>query len=313
MQAWSSFSDVPSQTGKVYAITGANSGLGYETARALAQHGARVLMGCRNAERGAAAVAKIRAETPAADISLVAMDLADLASVRSAANEIAKLAPKLDGLVNNAGLMALPMTRTKDGFEMQIGTNHLGHFALTGMLLPAIEAASGRVVNVSSIMHRRGRVVADDLSYVSRKYDKWDAYAQSKLANLLFTYELERRLRAAKRVTVSLAAHPGYSATELAGKGPEAEGSAFMGAMMKVSALIAQTQARGALPQLRALTDSAAAGGQYYGPKGPFEMRGDAALVDSNAASKDVQSARALWEKSVELTGEAYASLKVSD
>jgi NAD(P)-dependent dehydrogenase (short-subunit alcohol dehydrogenase family) len=310
MKNWSSFADVPSQAGKVYVVTGANSGLGFETARALAQKSARVIMACRNLDKGNAAIAQIKRETPAADLTLVALDLASLASIRKAGAELETLAPKLDGLVNNAGLMALPMTRTQDGFEMQIGTNHLGHFALTSLLLHTIEAAAGRIVNVSSVMHKiRAVVVPDDLSFDRRSYEKWAAYGQSKLANLLFTYELERKLVRAGRKAISLAAHPGYSATELAYKGPDAEGSGFMRSVMKVSALFAQTQARGALPQLRALTDPEAKGGQYYGPKGFLEGRGDAGLVDSNAASKDTAVAAALWSKSIELTGENFANL----
>jgi NAD(P)-dependent dehydrogenase (short-subunit alcohol dehydrogenase family) len=306
---WSSFANMPSQAGKTYVVTGANSGLGFETARALAQKGAHVVLACRNQEKGRAAVEKIRSETPSAMQTLVALDLASLASIRSCATELLELAPTLDGLVNNAGLMALPMTRTEDGFEMQIGTNHLGHFALTSLLLPALETANGRVVTVSSTMHKFGTVVADDLSCERRPYDKWQAYSQSKLANLLFTYELERRLRAANKRTVALAAHPGYSATELAYKGPDAEGSRLMHALMRIGSVFAQSQARGALPQLRALTDPEARGGEYYGPKGFLEGRGDAGKVDSNNASKDVNVARALWEQSVTLTGENFAGI----
>jgi NAD(P)-dependent dehydrogenase (short-subunit alcohol dehydrogenase family) len=306
---WASIANIPSQAGKTYVVTGANSGLGFETARALAQKGAHVVLACRSQQKGRAALEKIRSETPTALQTLVALDLASLASIRSCSAELLTLAPTLNGLVNNAGLMALPMTRTEDGFEMQIGTNHLGHFALTSFLLPALEAARGRVVTVSSIMHMVGTVVPDDLSFERRPYDKWKAYGQSKLANLLFTYELERRLRSANKHTIALAAHPGYSATELAYKGPDAEGSRFMHAMMRFGSMFAQSQERGALPQLRALTDPEAQGGEYYGPKGFLEGRGDAGRVDSNAASKDVTVARALWAQSVALTGESFSGI----
>jgi NAD(P)-dependent dehydrogenase (short-subunit alcohol dehydrogenase family) len=309
MKHWASVSDIPSQTGKCYVITGANSGLGYETAKALAHRGARVLLACRNLNKGKAAVAAIQSETPNADLTLIAMDLADLSSVRASAVQIRTLAPKLDGLVNNAGLMALPKTLSKDGFEMQIGTNHLGHFALTSMLLPLVEAARGRVVTVSSFVHKKGSIQVEDLSYERRPYSKWGAYAQSKLANLLFMYELDRRLRRAGRAVMSLSAHPGYSATELAYKGPDAEGSPFMHAIMKLGYVFAQTQAQGALPQIRALTDEHAKGAEYYGPRGLFEVRGPAGLVDSTALAKDATVASALWAKSIELTGEDFGGL----
>lgn len=286
----------------MFLVTGANSGLGFETARALAQKGAHVLFACRSPSKAEAALERIRTEHPDARLTFVPLDLADLKSVHHAANEVLRLAPALHGLCNNAGLMALPFSHTLDGFEMQIGVNHLGHFALSALVYPALLQGHGRVVTVSSHMHRIGELVADDLSYARRPYGKWRAYAQSKLANLLFTYALDRRLRGANKPVMALAAHPGYSATELAFKGPDAEGSRAMHALMQTGAFAAQSQTRGALPQLRALLDRTAQSGEYYGPKGLFEVWGDAGRVDSNAKSKDTRLQEELWQTSERLT-----------
>ncbi len=300
-----------SQTGLTFLVTGANSGLGFETARALARKGAAVVLACRNRLKGDEAVARIRAETPNAEISLLPLDLADLRSVREAAARFAAEHDRLDGLVNNAGLMALPFTKTVDGFEMQLGTNHLGHFALTGLLLPSLEQAKApRVVTVTSLYHKRGRVDLSDLFFETRRYDKWAAYAQSKLANLLFAFELQRRAAKKKLAVLSLGAHPGYSATELQGKGPKAEGSSLLEGFMKVAnAVVAQSQERGALPQLRALTDPAAQGGELYGPSGFQEVWGDAVRVQAVAAAHDEATARGLWERSKELTQVDFGGL----
>jgi NAD(P)-dependent dehydrogenase (short-subunit alcohol dehydrogenase family) len=310
MSSWKTSEAVPSQQGRTYLVTGANSGLGFETALALAQKDAEVILACRNQKRGDDAVARIAAAVPQAKLSLLPLDLASLASIREAAARLQDSHSSLTGLINNAGLMALPYTKTADGFEMQIGTNHLGHFALSSLLMPLLEKASGRLVNVSSIFHRQGKVVSDDLSFENRKYKKWDAYGQSKLANLLFTFELHRRLSAKSSSVQALAAHPGYSATELQNKGPRAEGSSVMEQLMEMSnQLFAQSSSIGALPQLRAATDPDAKGGEYYGPDGFFEARGGATLVNANAAAHDREVAAALWQKSIELTGESFAGL----
>ncbi len=311
MTGWRSSESVPDQTGKSYLVTGANSGLGYEAARALAGKGARVFLGCRNQAKGAEAMAKIREGAPGAALELLQMDLADLSSLRAASQQLTQRAERLDGLINNAGLMALPYSTTKDGFEMQIGTNHLGHFALTSLVLPLLVRTGGaRVVTVSSLVHKFGNVVVDDLFFQRRRYDKWLAYGQSKLANLLFALELDRRLKAKNLDVLSLAAHPGYAATELQTKGPRLSGSSLGEWMMKSgNSLFAQTQERGALPELRALTDPGARAGEYYGPSGFMEVAGDAVLVAPAKRALDVELARALWERSVELTGEDFSGL----
>jgi NAD(P)-dependent dehydrogenase (short-subunit alcohol dehydrogenase family) len=301
-KGWASADDVPAQDGKLAVITGANSGLGLHTARVLAQKGAHVVMACRNVSKAEAAAAEVRAARAGAIVEVAALDLADLDSVARFADELGARHRRLDLLVNNAGLMAIPAQKTRQGFEMQLGTNHVGHFALTARLWPLLAATPGaRVVNVSSLYHRRGRMDFDDLFFDKRPYKPWTAYAQSKLANLLFTVELARR--AAGRV-LAVAAHPGYAATELQGKGPAQAGSAIMGVMMKISnALFAQSAARGALPQLRAATDGAAAPADYFGPAGLFEARGPAVKVGSTNAARDPEAAARLWQISEQLTG----------
>ena len=299
---WSE-TDIPNQTGRAALVTGASSGLGLETTRALAQHGAHVLMACRNPERAAAAVERVRAAAPeAADrVEVIALDLADLSSVLAAADSINSAHSHLDLLINNAGVMALPLQHTVDGFEMQFGTNHLGHFALTGMLLDLLDATPGaRVVNVSSQGHRMGRIAFDDLD-ASRGYHRWLRYGQSKVANLLFTYELQRRLVANDSTTIALACHPGGSNTELARDA---------GLMMRLAQPFAerfmQSAAMGSLPTLRAATDPSAAGGQYYGPDGIGQTRGFPVKVHSNAYSHRRDVAAQLWTVSEELTGVSY-------
>ncbi|NOU29752.1 MAG: SDR family NAD(P)-dependent oxidoreductase [Polyangiaceae bacterium] len=311
MNGWASADAMGSQAGRTFLVTGANSGLGFETARALARSGAEVVLACRNQKKGDEALTRIRAESSEAKVSLLPLDLADLRSVREAATRFASEHELLDGLVNNAGLMALPFSKTEDGFEMQIGTNHLGHFALTGLLLPSLEKAKApRVVTVTSLYHKRGKVDLADLFFEKRRYDKWVAYAQSKLANLLFAFELQRRASKKKLALLSLGAHPGYSATELQGKGPKAEGSSFLEGVMKIAnAVMAQSQERGALPQLRALTDPAAQGGELYGPSGFQEVWGDAVRVQAVAAAHDEAAARGLWERSIELTKVDFGGL----
>jgi NAD(P)-dependent dehydrogenase (short-subunit alcohol dehydrogenase family) len=280
--------DIPSQTGRTAVVTGANSGLGLATARELARAGASVVLAVRNLERGAQA-----AESIEGDVTVRQLDLADLASVRAFADG---WTGDLDVLVNNAGIMMVPAGRTADGFELQFGTNHLGHFALTNLLLPHV---TDRVVTVSSGLHRSGVIDLDDLNWRRRAYNATAAYGQSKLANLLFTLELQRRLTAAGSPVRALAAHPGYSATNLQGRTGNRVAD---GGMRLANLVIAQSDARGALPTLAAATRDLP-GGSYLGPDGFQEMRGYPVLVGRSAAAGDPELARRLWEASVELTG----------
>jgi NAD(P)-dependent dehydrogenase (short-subunit alcohol dehydrogenase family) len=299
-QKWTE-TDVPDQSGRVAIVTGANTGLGFDTARVLAQRGAEVVLAVRNVEKGKQAAERIAAVAPGAEVTVQELDLSSLASVRSAAGELAGRYPKIDLLINNAGVMYTPYQKTADGFEMQFGTNHLGHFALTGLLLPQLLAAPGsRVVTVSSMGHRiRAKIHFDDLQF-ERSYDRVKAYGQAKLANLMFTYDLNRRLAAADAGTVALAAHPGGAATELGRHSP------LLRLVTPVVKIFAQSPAMGALPSLRAATDPTALGGQYYGPDGLAEARGYPKVVGSSAQSKDESLQRHLWSVSEELTGLTY-------
>jgi NAD(P)-dependent dehydrogenase (short-subunit alcohol dehydrogenase family) len=286
MATWSA-ADIPDLAGRTYVVTGANSGLGACTARELAEHGARVIMACRNVGKAERLAADIAGST-----EVRALDLADLASVRAFADGV----DGLDVLVNNAGVMALPRGRTRDGFELQFGTNHLGHFALTGLLLPKIAA---RVVTVSSGAHRIGRIDLADLNWQHRRYGRWRAYGQSKLANLMFAYELQRRLTAAGSGVLSLAAHPGYASTDL-----QSHTQSLQDHLMALgNRVIAQSAAAGALPTLYAATAADVTGGAFYGPDGPAGVRGHPRRVGSSRASHDEVVARALWQCSEELTG----------
>ena len=307
MSNWTA-QDIPDQQGRVAVVTGANSGLGLVTARELAKAGARVIMACRNAERGAAAEKAVREAAPGADVTVEPLDLASLASIRDFAARLGSTG--IDVLVNNAGVMAIPRAETADGFEMQFGTNHLGHFALTGLLLPSILGReNSRVVNVSSGAHKPGRINFDDLMG-QRSYRKWRTYSQSKLANLLFTYELQRRLEATDATTISVAAHPGYAATNLQGVGPKLDGNKLSGFLMSFgNRVFAQSDEDGALPQLYAATAPGVEGGQYYGPSRFFEQHGPPKLVDSTKASKDLAVAARLWDESEKLTGVSYSAL----
>ncbi|VBA46375.1 Fatty acyl-CoA reductase [Mycobacterium attenuatum] len=293
--------DIPDQSGRVVVVTGANTGLGYHTAAVLAFRGAHVVLAVRSPEKGNAALARIVAAKPQADITLQELDLSSLDSVRAAAEALRSTYPRIDLLINNAGVMWTPRQTTKDGFEMQFGTNHLGHFALTGLLLDRLIPVRGsRVVTVSSLGHRiRAAIHFDDLQW-ERGYDRVAAYGQSKLANLLFTYELQRRLAAdPDAATIAVAAHPGGSNTELARHLPRM--------VRPLSNLLApalfQSAEMGALPTLRAATDPSVAGGQYYGPDGFLEQRGHPKLVQSSLASHDEELQRRLWAVSEELTG----------
>ncbi len=295
--------NVLDQTGKTFFITGANTGIGFETAKVLAGKGGRVLLGSRNRDRGTAALARITEAHPGADVELVEIDLGDLASVRKAADVVSQ-EPKLDVLVNNAGVMWNPKTITADGFESQFGINHLGHFALTGLLLPKLEAtADSRVVTVSSNGHRLGDgdLFWDDIN-ADREYHPRKRYYASKLANLLFTYELERRLRAKGSSTIAVAVHPGASDTELS-----RYLTGVMGVVSRVLTPVLRrlmnTAEEGAWPTELAATAPEVTGGQYFGPSGRGEMAGPARQVDSSAASKDLEKAARLWDLSIEMTG----------
>jgi NAD(P)-dependent dehydrogenase (short-subunit alcohol dehydrogenase family) len=293
---------VPDQARRTAVVTGANSGIGFETARVLAEHGATVIMACRDVARGEAAAARIAGPGP---VSVQRLDLGSLASVRAAASELHTRHRRLDLLINNAGLMMPPHGTTSDGFELQFGTNHLGHFALTGLLLDLLLPVAGsRVVTVSSNMHRAGRMNFADLQS-ARRYRRVAAYGQSKLANLLFSYELQRRLAAAGARTSALAAHPGTAITALTRYFPPAVDRAYHA----MGQPIAQHAERGALPTLRAATDPSARGGEYYGPDGWLEFKGYPHRVSSSARSHDEQAQHRLWQESERLTGVRYPGI----
>ncbi|GII89892.1 oxidoreductase [Sinosporangium siamense] len=299
--------DIPDLSGKTAIVTGANSGLGMITAGELARRGASVVLACRDTGKGNEAAARMRAVLPHAHIHVARLNLADLRSVHEFADMMKdRHAEGVDLLVNNAGVMAMPYRRTSDGFELQFGTNHLGHFALTGLLMPLLLAGRGapRVVTVSSGAHRAGRMNFKDLNAEGR-YGKYSAYAQSKLANLLFAFELDRR--ATGSGLVSVAAHPGYAATNLTIAGPRMEGSKWRELVTKVGTkVVAQSKERGALPLLHAATKEGLRGGSYIGPDGMFESRGYPKQVEPAPLARDAKSARKLWEVSEELTKVRY-------
>jgi NAD(P)-dependent dehydrogenase (short-subunit alcohol dehydrogenase family) len=307
MTRWTT-TDMPDQTGRTVLVTGANSGLGLRTAEALAAKGAQVLMGCRDATRGETARSEVAAGATGPAPEVVPLDLADLGSVRDAAQSVAEAVERLDVLVNNAGVMAMPLRRTGDGFELQFATNHLGHYVLTGRLLPVLRRATApRVVTVSSNMHRMGRNDWSDPNWERRRYLRWPAYGQSKLANLLFTRELARRAQEAGSSLVAVAAHPGNSATHLVAGSTDASGNRLVGQLMNWgNRLIAQSDSAGALPQLYAATMPDVISGEYFGPDRLFQLRGHPTRVGSSAAAQDDQAAQHLWELSEELTGVVY-------
>jgi len=295
--------DIPDQSGRIAIVTGSNTGIGYHAAAALAQSGARVVLAVRNLEKGNHALARIGAAHPHADVTLQELDLSSLDSVRAATTALRKAYPRIDLLINNAGVMWTPKQLTSDGFELQFGTNHLGHFALTGLLLDNLLGVRGsRVVTVSSTGHRfRAAIHFDDLQS-EHHYDRYAAYGQSKLANLLFTYELQRRLAAKKKNTIATAAHPGAASTELARNAP-----ILMKPLFAVAGpVLFQNASMGSLPTLRAATDPNAEGGQYYGPDGFGEQRGHPKLVSSSGQSHDEELQHRLWQVSEELTGVTY-------
>lgn len=301
MTKWTA-ADVPDQEGRVAVITGANTGIGWEAAAVLAAKGAHVVLAVRNTDKGRDAAERIRAATPHADIAVRELDLTSLDSIRAASDGLRADYPRIDLLVNNAGVMMTPKGVTKDGFELQLGTNHLGHFALTGQLLDNLLPVEGsRVVTISSGAHRMGRIDFDDLQS-ERRYNRITAYGQSKLANLLFTYELDRRLSAKGAPTIAVAAHPGGSNTEL---------TRNLWPVLQVPirlgwGLLAQSAEMGALPTLRAATDPEVRGGQYFGPDGIGEQRGHPKLVGSTARARDESVARRLWAVSEKLTGVTF-------
>lgn len=293
--------DIPDQSGRVAVVTGANTGLGLETARELARRGARVVLAVRTISKGKAALADIADSVPGAELELQQLDLSSLDSVRTATEALDNAHPRIDLLINNAGVMYTTRGTTADGFETQFGTNHLGHFAFTGLLLEnLVEVPGSRIVTVSSIGHRiRSAIDFDDLQATER-YDRVSAYGRSKLSNLLFTYELQRRLHAAGAASAALAAHPGGSATELGRHLP------FPKPLVDMSMKLAQPAEMGALPTLRAATDPSAVGGQYYGPDGFMETSGHPVVVSSSRRSHDPTIQRRLWEASEELTGVVF-------
>jgi NAD(P)-dependent dehydrogenase (short-subunit alcohol dehydrogenase family) len=293
--------DMPDQAGRTILVTGANSGLGLRSAEALASRGARVLMGCRNLEKAAVALEAVKKVAADAAPEIVPLDLADLDEVRACAQRLTDELDQLDVLMNNAGVMAIPHQRTKQGFEMQFGTNHLGHFALTGLLLPILrQAHAPRVVTVSSVVHRAGRIRFND--WEKKGYSRWFPYIQSKLAHLLFTSELQRRAAAAGADLLAVAAHPGYAATNL---------SSGLATVYRLGAkfsdrLFAQPDRMGALPQLYAATMSYVGPDDYWGPDGFMERRGWPKRVGRSRPARDGGAARRLWEASEKLTGITY-------
>lgn len=299
---------MPALTGRVAVVTGANSGIGLQAARQLAAHGARVTLAVRDAARGEAAAEQIRAWAPGADVAVARLDLADLSSVREFAQSWAEGQPDgLDLLVNNAGIMATPRRLTPDGFESQFATNHLGHFALTGLLLPALVARPrSRVVSVSSQAHRMARMNFGDLMG-ERRYRSWGAYAQSKLANLLFIAELQRRLDLTGIATLAMAAHPGYAATNLQSAGLRMRSRGWQERIIELANhVLGQSAEMGALPTLFAATAPGLPGNSYIGPSGPLEQHGYPQLVGRSKAAQSSIDASRLWAVSEELTGVSF-------
>ena len=293
--------DVPDQSGRVYFVTGSNSGLGYAAAKVLAARGARVLLGCRSEEKAEAAMADIRAVYPDADLRFIPLDLGNLKSIRAAVKLVEK-EPRLDVLVNNAGIMMPPREETVDGFESQFGVNHLGTFALTGLLLDKLaQGQDPRIVVTASMAHRSGRIDFDDIN-AEDGYSRWGRYAMSKLANLLHMYELDRRLRAAGSPIVAVACHPGVADTELARNFP-----GFMVSLFRpVSSLFMNSAAQGAWPTLAAATAAEVEGGHYFGPSRNGEWVGPAREVQPRKIAKRIEPAEKLWKISEEMTGVRY-------
>jgi len=294
---WDS-TNISSQSGRTVIVTGSSSGIGYETARVLAEKGATVIVAVRNLKKGNLAVGNIKQGNSKADVAVMGLDLSDLKSVRKFAEEFKKSHTRLDLLINNAGVMVPPYSKTVDGFELQMGTNHMGHFALTGLLIDLIKSAPGsRVVNVSSTAHKIGNIDLDDLNWEKRKYKKAKAYGDSKIANLYFTYELQRRMDDAQTGVLVTAAHPGWTATDL---------QRHVSLIEKMNGLFAQTIDMGALPTLMAAVKDDVNGGDFFGPSGFMEMKGYPKKVKSNPRSHDPEMARKFWDVSEELTGVSF-------
>jgi NAD(P)-dependent dehydrogenase (short-subunit alcohol dehydrogenase family) len=300
-------SAVPDQSGRTAVVTGATGGLGLETAKALARRNAAVVLACRDAQRAHRAADQIRAVAGDADVRVVRLDLASLSSVRDAAAELRAMCPRIDVLINNAAVMQVPSRRrSHDGFELTLATNHLGHFALTGLVLERLLATPGsRIVTVSSLAHRRAVIDVDDLQ-MERGYTPGDAYDRSKLANLLFTYELQERLDALGAGTIALAAHPGIASTDLWRTSSRVERLLVTRRLRMLNFWLAQSSRRGALPILRAALDPSGQGGEYFGPGGVGQFTGDPVRVESSPLSHDETVRRWLWETSEELTGVSY-------
>lgn len=292
--------DILDQSGKIAIVTGANTGLGFQDALALARKGAQVILACRNKEKGYAAIEKIKAENPIHKTHFMSLDLSSLDSVRDFSEKFLAKFDRLDLLINNAGVMMPPLSKTADGFELQFGTNHLGHFALTGLLIDLLLSTQGsRVVNLSSMGHRYGKMDFDDLHWERKPYKNIQSYGQSKLANLLFTRELHRRLKARGATTLSVAAHPGWSQTDLQRHSPI---SRFF------NPFFAMSPPQGALPTLYAATARDVAGGEYFGPDGFKELKGYPKRVGMSKAARNDDHAKRLWEISEKLTGVSYLS-----
>jgi NAD(P)-dependent dehydrogenase (short-subunit alcohol dehydrogenase family) len=297
MSKWT-HAQIPDQTGKQAIVTGSNSGIGFEAARALAGRGAQVVLACRSEAKAEQAKQEIVAEHPGAAVSVMALDLADLDQVREFAAAVCARFDHVDLLINNAGVMMPPASTTQQGFELQFGVNHLGHFALTGLLLERLQARPGaRVVNVSSQAHRSGRMNFEDLDFEARGYDRMAAYGQSKLANLLFTFEAKRRFAAAGVGVLVAAAHPGWTRTNL---------QQHWGLADLLNPLLGMAPAKGALPTLRAATDPEVASGDYYGPRGIYQMWGYPKQVGATKAARSEADAGRLWQVSELRTGVRY-------
>ena len=305
---WST-NDIPDLSGKVIIVTGGNSGLGYESVKAFAEKGAEVILACRSLDKGVNAKSGIEQSHPSAKILVKKLDLMDLSSVNEFARDINMTYDRLDILLNNAGIMMVPYQVTKDGFESQMGTNHLGHFALTGLLFDLIKSTpNSRIVNVSSNAHKWGKMDFDNLLFEKGKdYTPTKAYGRSKLSNLLFTYELERRFMEHSIDSMAIAAHPGASMTNLAS---HLEGKIWYKLLIPFAGIFTHSQDKGALPQIRASVDPNATSGEYYGPDGYNEMKGAPVLVQSNNASHHPDDAKKLWEMSEKLTGVKFNFLK---
>ena len=296
-QKWDS-NNIPDKKGRVAIVTGSSSGIGYETAHVLAGKNATVIIAVRNLQKGNTAADKIRAEHESADVRVMELDLANLESVRSFTAKFKENFSRLDLLINNAGVMMPPYSKTADGFELQFGTNHLGHFALTSLLIDVVlKTENSRIVTVSSMSHKSGKLDFDDLNWEKRKYKKMQTYADSKIANLYFTYELQRRLEKTGSKTIAVASHPGWTATEL---------QRHVGLARFSNRFFAQSIEMGALPTLLVATASDVKGSDYYGPSGRREMKGYPKKVESNKLSQDEDIAKKLWIISEELTGVRY-------